>query len=139
MPSFTSDDQPTNGYAYVVRTEPAYAKERGVKLSDLTNAVSKALGAEGLTMSRANWMLPAHSVFQAKNAYGKGSPWTDGHCKREVNYDVAQFPVAQDCVDTCLWNVNTHRPPNGDRQVDAFAAAVRKVYENLDEVPVEAG
>ncbi len=139
VPSFTSDDQPTNGYAYVVRTEPAYAKERGVKLSDLTNAVSKALGAEGLTMSRANWMLPAHSVFQAKNAYGKGSPWTDGHCKREVNYDVAQFPVAQNCVDTCLWNVNTHRPPNGDRQVDAFAAAVRKVYENLDEVPVEAG
>ncbi|MDP6360074.1 MAG: DegT/DnrJ/EryC1/StrS family aminotransferase [Planctomycetota bacterium] len=139
VPSFSSDDQPTNGYAYVVRTEPAYAKERGVKLSDLTNAVAKALGAEGLTMSRANWMLPAHSVFQAKNAYGKGSPWTDGHCKREVNYDVAQFPVAQDCVDTCLWNVNTHRPPNGDRQVDAFAAAVRKVYENLDEVPVEAG
>ncbi len=133
---FTSEARPTNGYAYVLRADPAYAEQRGVALSDLTNAIVAALKAEGLTTSRAKWLLPAHAVFQAKNAYGKGSPWTDGHTKRDVSYALDQYPVAQQCVDTCLWNVNTHRPPNGDEQLDAFAAAVRKVFENLDDVPV---
>lgn len=133
---YSTEDRPTNGYAYVPRVDPAYAADRGVNLSDLTDAIAAALKAEGLLVARAKWMLPAHAVFQAKNAYGKGSPWSDGHARQDVSYDLAQYPVTQQCVDTCVWNINTHRPPNGDTQVHAFADAVRKVYENLDEVPV---
>ena len=139
LPNFiapcTSEHRPTNGYAYVVRADPAYAEKRGVALSDLTDGIAAALKAEGLNLSRAKWMLPAHAVFQAKNAYGKGSPWTDGHVKRDVSYDLKQWPVAQRCVDTCLWGINNHRPPNTQPQLDAFVAAVRKVFENLDDVP----
>jgi len=134
---YSTDDCPTNGYAYVVRADPAYAKTRGVELTALTNAVLEALKAEGLATSRANWMLPAHSVFQAKNAYGKGSPWTDGHARQDISYALDQYPVSQLCVDTCLWNINTHRPPNGNDQVDAFAGAVRKVFENLDQLEIK--
>ena len=133
---FTSDERPTNGYAYVLRADPAYAEQRGVRLSDLTNGIAAALKAEGLPVSRAKWLLPAHAVFQAKNAYGKGSPWSDGHARPEVSYALDQYPIAQRCVETCLWNINTHRPPNGDEQLDAFATAVRKVFENLDDVPI---
>lgn len=133
---FSSAERPTNGYAYVLRTDPAYATHRGMPLSDLTDAVAAAIKAEGLKLARANWLLPAHTVFQVKDAYGKGYPWSDPHARRDVNYDLDQFPVAQRCVDTCLWNINTHRPPNGDEQLAAFALAVRKVYENLDRVPV---
>ena len=85
-------------------------------------------------MSQANWLLTAHSVFQARNAFGHGAPWS--YARSEVSYDLGQFPVAQDCVDTCLWNVNTHRPPNGEPEVRALASAVRKVFEHLDDVPV---
>ncbi|MFW6060942.1 MAG: DegT/DnrJ/EryC1/StrS family aminotransferase, partial [Phycisphaeraceae bacterium] len=109
---FQSDARPTNGYAYVLRADPAYAEQRGVALSDLTDAIVAALKAEGLPVSRAKWLLPAHAVFQAKNAYGKGSPWSDGHARQDVSYALDQYPVAQRCVDTCLWNINTHRPPN---------------------------
>jgi hypothetical protein len=79
-------------------------------------------------------MLPAHAVFQAKDAYGKGSPWD--RARPDIDYDLAQYPVAQDCIDTCLWNINNHRPPNGAEQVDALGEAIRKVFEHLDEVPV---
>ena len=73
-------------------------------------------------------------MFQAKDAYGKGSPWD--RARAAVDYDLSQYPVAQDCIDTCLWNINNHRPPNGPEQIDALGAAIRKVFENLDEVPV---
>lgn len=136
--SFTSQDRPTNGYAYVLRTAPAYAAQRGVSLSAMTNGVVAALSAEGVRVSRANWLLPAHAVFQAKDAYGNGYPWNAEHTRPDISYDLAQYPVAQQCIDTCLWNVNTHRPPNGFEQVEMLAGAVRKVYERLDEVPIKA-
>ncbi len=136
--SYSTDERPSNGYAYVLRVDPAYAKERGAGLRAVTNGVIAALKAEGVDVSVANWLLPAHSVFQARDAYGKGSPWSDGHARKDVNYDLDQFPVAQDCIDTCLWGPFNHRPPNGPEQVDALAAAIRKVFENLDDVPVGA-
>ncbi len=133
---FTSEDQPTNGYAYVLRADPEYAKMRGVSLRRLTEGIVETLKAEGVKVSLANWLLPAHAVFQAKNAFGKGIPWSSGFAREDVNYDLSQYPAAQDCIDTCLWNVYNHRPPNGPEQIDALAGAVRKVFENLDEVPV---
>ena len=135
VPSFSSAERPTNGYAYVLRVDPEYAQARGVGLRPLTRGIVAALAAEGVKVSLANWLLPAHAVFQAKNAFGKGSPWT--YARPEISYDLDQYPVAQDCVDTCLWNAFNHRPPNGPEQVDALAAAVRKVFEDLDQVPVE--
>ena len=53
-----------------------------------------------------------------------------------MDYSLGQWPVAQDCIDTCLWGINLHRPPNRAEQIDALAAAIRKVYENLDDVKV---
>lgn len=135
--SFTSEDRPTNGYAYVLRVEPAYAERRGVPLRKITEGIVAALKAEGVNFSIANWLLPAHAVFQAKNAYGKGEPWTSAFARKDVSYDLSQYPVSQQCIDTCLWGVFNHRPPNGPEQINALANAIRKVFENLDDVPVE--
>ena len=134
--SYSTAERPTNGYAYVLRVDPAYARGRGVSLSALTNGVAAALKAEGTPFSRANWLLPGHGVFQAKNAFGKGAPWAH-YARPEIDYSLGQWPVAQDCVDTCLWGINLHRPPNREEQVDALAGAIRKVFQNLDDVPVE--
>ena len=132
--SYTSAERPTNGYAYVLRVDPAYAAKRGVPLRNVTLGIREALAAEGVSVSLASWMLPAHAVFQARDAYGKGSPWD--RARPEINYDTSQFTVAQDCIDTCLWGINNHRPPNGAEQVDALGGAIRKVFEQLDAVPV---
>ncbi len=133
--SYSTDERPTNGYAYVLRVQPEYASQRGVALSDMTNAIAAALRAEGTPFSRANWLLPAHGVFQAKNAFGKGAPWTH-YARPEISYALGQWPVAQDCVDTCLWNINLHRPPNRQEQVDLLGISIRKVFENLDQLEV---
>lgn len=131
--SYSTPDRPTNGYAYVLRVDPRYAAERGVRLVDVTVAIAKALAAEGTPFSRANWLLPAHGVFQAKNAFGKGAPWSFG-AREDISYALGQWPVAQDCIDTCLWGINFHRPPNREEQIDALAGAIRKVFENLGEL-----
>ena len=135
--SYSTPERPTNGYAYVLRVDPAYAKQRGVELSALTDGIATALQAEGTRFGRARWLLPAHGVFQAKNAYGKGAPWAH-YARPEIDYTLGQWPVAQDCVDTCLWGINLHRPPNRAEQIDALAASIRKVWENLDAVPVNS-
>jgi dTDP-4-amino-4,6-dideoxygalactose transaminase len=137
LPAFRTEERPTNGYAYVLRADPACAWSRGVSASALTDGIAAALTAEGARVSRANWLLPAHSVFQAKNAYGGGYPWSAAHTRQDISYDLTQYPVSQACIDACLWNVNNHRPPNGSEQIEALAKAVRKVFTQLDEVPVE--
>lgn len=133
--SYSTPDRPTNGYAYVLRVDPAYAKQRGVSLSATTNAIAAALKAEGTPFSRASWLLPAHGVFQAKNAFGKGAPWTH-YARPEISYALGQWPVAQDCIDTCLWGINLHRPPNRQPQIEALAGSIRKVFENLDALTI---
>ena len=110
---------------------------RGVSLRRLTEGIVEALKAEGVKVSLANWLLPAHAVFQEKNTFGKGISWSSGFAREDVNYDLSRYPAAQDCIDTCLWKVYNHRPPNGKEQIDALAATVRKVSENLEEVPVK--
>jgi len=132
--SFSTADRPTNGYAYVLRVDPAYARQRGVSVSGLTNGIAAALKAEGTPFSRARWLLPAHGVFQAKNAFGRGAPWAH-YARPDIDYSRGQWPVAQDCIDTCLWGINLHRPPNREKQIDALAGAIRKVFGALDEVP----
>jgi perosamine synthetase len=134
--SYSTKERPTNGYAYVLRVDPAYAVNRGVGLRQMTEGIVAALGAECINVSIANWLLPAHAVFQAKNAFGNGEPWAS-HARPEVSYALDQFPVAQDCIDTCLWGINNHRPPNGPDQVDALGNGIRKVFDNLDDVPVK--
>ena len=134
---YSTEERPTNGYAYVLRVEPDYAEARGVGLRKMTQGIVAALKAEGVNVSIANWLLPAHAVFQAKNAFGKGIPWSSGVARQDVDYSLDQFPVAQQCIDTCLWGVYNHRPPNGQKEIDALSGSIRKVFENLDEVPVE--
>ncbi len=137
VPAFHTHERPTNGYAYVLRADPDVAQARGVDGSVMTNSLVAALGAEGVRVSRANWLLPAHSVFQAKNAYGDGYPWSAEHTRPDISYDLDQFPVSQACIDSCMWNVNNHRPPNGAEPIDALAAAIRKVFTQLDDVPIQ--
>ena len=62
----------------------------------------------------------------------------NGLCRRDSPYDMAQFPVTRKIVDSYIWlHPYGYRPPNRAREVDAIIKGVRKVFENLDQVPVE--
>jgi len=137
---FSTAAQQTNGYAYVMRCDRGYARRRGVSLAKMRDALRAALIAEGVPVAPARWLLPAHTVFQARNGYGRGCPWTCGFARPEVSYDLGQYSEGIDCVDSALWIVGdgfqpTHHP-NGQPQVEAIVAAVGKVFTQIDRIPI---
>ena len=96
--------------------------------------IIEALNAEGVpNCAWQRFILPAMTVFQAKNAYGKGYPWASPHAA-PVNYALDQYPMAQRHCDrhTCL--VMALRPPNGPEVMRLLAKGIRKVMENVDQL-----
>jgi hypothetical protein len=79
------------------------------------------------------FILPAMTVFQAKNGYGKGCPWNCPHAQ-PVDYSLAQYPEAQRHCDTHTGMTMPLRAPNGSDAVSATARGIRKVMENLDQL-----
>jgi dTDP-4-amino-4,6-dideoxygalactose transaminase len=134
--AFSSEAQQTNGYAYVLRCDREVARARGLALGKMRDLLLNALKAEGVPVSRARWLLPAHTVFQARNGYGHGCPWTCSYARPEVSYDLAQYQDGVDCVDSALWiatgDVQPIHHPNGIEHMDAIADAVVKVFTQLD-------
>jgi perosamine synthetase len=137
--AFASDTQQTNGYAYVLRCDREYVRGRGLTLTRMRDVLVSALAAEGVPVSPARWLLPAHSVFQARNGYGQGCPWSCSFARRDVSYDLGQYPEGVDCVESALWIASPeYQPlhhPNGEEQIEGIARAVEKVFTQLDRLP----
>jgi len=103
--------------------------------SRFRDAVMKALNAEGVPAHVwQHFILPAMTVFQAKNAFGKGSPWCFGG---KVDYDPKKFPEAQRHTDSHFGMTNPLRAPNGPEAARAVAKAIRKVFANIRELDVD--
>jgi len=93
-----------------------------------------AMKAEGVeTGVWQSFVLPAMTVFQAKNAYGRGCPWSCPHAA-PVDYSLEQYPAARLHCDTHTGMTMPLRAPNGAEAVELTAAGIRKVMENLDQV-----
>lgn len=90
----------------------------------------EAMNAEGVqTGVWQSFILPAMTVFQAMNGYGRGCPWSCPHAQ-PVNYSLDQYPVAQDHCNRHTGLTNPLRPPNGPEVAQMTAAGIRKVMEN---------
>ena len=93
-----------------------------------------ALNAEGVqTGVWQKFILPAMTVFQAKNAYGHGCPWSCAHAQK-VRYDLKQYPMAQKHSDSHTGMTVPLRAPNGLKAAQLTARGIRKVMENTDEI-----
>jgi len=96
--------------------------------------IVKALQAEGVeTGLWQTFILPAMTVFQARNAYGKGCPWQCPH-SRPVEYRPEDYPVARRHADWHTGMTTPLRAPNGPAEADATARGIRKVMANLDQL-----
>ena len=101
------------------------------------DAVMKALQAEGVGVGVwQRFILPAMTVFQARNAYGKGSPWsTTGN--EDVVYEPGEFPVAQRHADTHFGLTFPLRDPNTDEAARLIVEAYTKVFERASDLDAE--
>jgi len=108
-------------------------QEKG-RASDLRYKIVKAMNAEGVqTGVWQSFILPAMTVFQAKNGFGHGHPWSSPHAQ-PVDYSVGQYPSAQRHCDTHTGMTMPLRAPNGEEAVRATAEGIRKVMENVGEL-----
>ncbi|HET7559419.1 MAG TPA: hypothetical protein VFK80_05615, partial [Limnochordia bacterium] len=122
-----------NWYNYTVRFDMA-ALGHTHDAPAFRTRLLKALQAEGAQATVwQRFILPALTVFQAKNGYGHGHPWSHP-AARPVSYALDQYPVAQQHCDTHVGFTTPLRSPNGPEAVELVAAASRKVLSRLDEV-----
>ena len=104
----------------------------------MRDAVMKALQAEGVPVGVwQSFILPAMTVFRAKNAYGGGCPWSCAGAGDGVDYDPADYPAAQRHADTHFGMTVPLRAPNGTDVAQRVAEAFRKVFENVDRIDPE--
>lgn len=123
-----------NGYNFVCHLDaPACGYDGPVNY--LREAVVRSLLAEGVPVSV--WqrrILPEMAAFQARNAFGNGSPWAE--FGSTVNYDPAQFPAAL-YHSASYFIIGQLRRPNEENLADRIAEAFEKVWDNLDQLNVD--
>lgn len=125
-----------NWYNYVLRLDLDalnldVLNQRG-NASEFRDKVVRALRAEGVeAVVWQRFILPRMTVFQAKNAYGYGAPWTSPHAE-EVDYSLDQYPVAQRHSDSHLCLVQSLRYPNGPETTEMIAEAIWKVLTQVE-------
>ncbi len=132
LPTYPDGHQ-ANGYEYVIRIDAAALGHADAPVA-FRDRVAGALAAEGVRAAIwQRFILPEMTVFQAKNAYGKGCPWECPH-SQSVDYSPAKFPNARRHCDTHFGINLPLRPPNRPEAGLATAAGIRKVMENLDQL-----
>jgi len=123
-------------YNFTSRIDMTAVKWSGAP-EQFRGAVMKALKAEGTQVGVwQSFILPAMTVFQAQNAYGKGCPWS---CKftEPVVYNPKHYPAAQRHCDTHFGMTTPLRAPNGKKAVKAVARGFQKVFGQLNTLDVQ--
>jgi perosamine synthetase len=122
-----------NWYNYTIRFDME-ALGHNHDASEFRYKIIKAMNAEGVqTGVWQSFILPAMTVFQAKNGFGHGHPWSSPHAQ-PVDYSLHQYPVAQKHCDTHSGMTMPLRSPNGEQIAKLTAEGMRKVMENLDQL-----
>jgi len=120
-------------YTYTVRFDPK-AVGLDIPPPEFRERADVALRAEGVSVGR--WQripVPGQRIFQTKVGYGRGCPWTCRHTEHDVSYDLADYPVAQEFVDTQLYVFGVN-PPNGPDLMRKIASAFEKLMAQPEEL-----
>ena len=122
-----------NWYNYTIRFDMK-ALGHIEDASDFRDKIVEAMQAEGVeTTVWQKFILPAMTVFQAKNGYGKGCPWECRHAA-PVDYSPGQYPVAQRHCDSHTGMTTPLRAPNDPAVAELTAKGIRKVMENAGQL-----
>jgi dTDP-4-amino-4,6-dideoxygalactose transaminase len=92
-----------------------------------------AVMAEGIPLNIFYYPLNRDSILKAKDAFGRGCPFSCPYYEGDADYTPDDNPVATHLCDHVSFEIKVH-PPCTEDDMDDMAAAVRKVYENVDEI-----
>jgi len=130
LPYVMPENEPV-WWDYKVRVNPG---ELGIDMppKEFALKIADALKAEGVFLTRWEFVIPDMTLFQQKRGFGKGYPWSFPGA-REVSYDTAQYPEAMTAIDTIM-GIYCIKPPNGIELMKYYVEAFHKVFDNLDQV-----
>ncbi|MBC7109160.1 MAG: DegT/DnrJ/EryC1/StrS family aminotransferase [Methanomassiliicoccales archaeon] len=110
----------------------------GVKEKDTAfrDKVLLALQAEGVpAVLWQTFPLPANPLFQKKEGFGKGFPWSFPGA-RQINYNPLEYPETMKLLNSSIV-IGSERYPlfaQSEETVELWGEAIHKVFVNLDEV-----
>jgi len=98
----------------------------GVAFRDLVQAAVTAEGVDAYTWLQAP--LPAHPIFQRREGYGSGYPWSVAH--EGYRYRVDEYPETQRLVDNSLVICSELYPIycQPRKLIEQYAEALAKVF-----------
>ncbi len=113
-----------------LRPEDLDLPVRGAAFRDLVRAALLAEGVDAVTWLEAP--LPAHPIFQRREGYGRGYPWTIAHA--DYRYNVGEYPETTRLVDNSLVICSETNPIycQPARLIEQYADAILKVFSQRD-------
>jgi len=140
IPPYIPEDRTTIYHKYRVRLNPS---ELGLNMevSKFRDLVMKALEAEGVDV--VLWQtvpIPGQTLFQLKEGYGKGCPWSCPYYNKEITYDPDDYPETVKLLNDSFVVCSEPYPIYAQKLelIKYYAEAFHKVFDNIEEV-VEAG
>jgi dTDP-4-amino-4,6-dideoxygalactose transaminase len=138
LPPYVPEDRTHTYFFYPILVQP---EELGADLpvEPFRLGLQEVLTAEGVPIRP--WQtrpVPAQSLFQFKDGYGRGCPWTCPYADHDIEYDLHDYPVAMDVTRRRLvlgHCIDAFGPPNGLALMARYAEAFHKVLvEHRDEL-----
>lgn len=135
IPPYIPEDRESVFHLYRIRFDPS---QLGLNISpkEFRAKVQMALRAEGFQANRwQNRPVPMQTLFQDKKGYGNGCPWACpfGNAKG-IFYKAEDYTETKKVVDDSIVLHSYIYPPNGIGLMDCFAAGIKKLWDNLDEM-----
>jgi perosamine synthetase len=99
---------------------------RGEAFRDLVQDALVAEGVDAVTWLKAP--LPAHPIFQVRDGYGRGYPWTVAH--PHYQYRVEEYPRTAQLIDNSLVICSESNPMycQPSALIEQYAEAIAKVF-----------
>lgn len=136
IPPYVPPDRTTIYHKYRIRLNPS---ELGIDIDGVKfrDALMEALNAEGVdTVLWQTVPIPGQPLFQLKEGYGKGCPWSCKFYEGEVNYDPADYPETVNLLENSLVICSEPHPIYAQplELMKYYVEAFHKVFDSIDEV-----
>jgi dTDP-4-amino-4,6-dideoxygalactose transaminase len=137
VPPVTLPDRTHVYHKFRVRLEPKKLGVNDMPELQFRELIRTALRAEGV--DAVLWQtipLPGQPLFQLREGYGSGCPWTCPHARNGIVYDVNDYPETVRLLNNSIVICSEMYPIFAQNMevMEAYVAAFRKVFDNLDEL-----
>ena len=136
IPPYVPEDRTSIYHKYRVRLD---AEELGCdqESSVLRDRIMEALKAEGVDV--ALWQtlpIPGQTVFQLREGYGKGCPWSCPLHGKDITYDVDDYPETNRLLSESFVICSEQYPIYAQNLdlIKYYVDGFHKVFDNLDKV-----